>query len=121
MELDYYGYSNCFIPNNSIFYLSFSGGSVLTCDFEQGFCQWFHLVDDEFDWTRNKGQTNSSGTGPTADHTKGTGEFLRYPPNPRKRAHHLIDQTYDAPQRLVISLRRNQRLGQKVYSIIRCL
>ncbi|XP_067052699.1 deleted in malignant brain tumors 1 protein-like isoform X2 [Acropora muricata] len=56
--------------NETIHYIP--GGPVLPCDFEQGFCQWFHLVDDEFDWTRNNGSTPSSGTGPSADHTKGT-------------------------------------------------
>ena len=56
------------------FVLFVLGGVVMPCDFEEGFCQWFQLVDDEFDWTRNKGPTPSFSTGPREDHTLGTGE-----------------------------------------------
>lgn len=37
-------------------------------------CDWTNLNDDEFDWTRNKGGTGTSGTGPGVDHTLGTSE-----------------------------------------------
>lgn len=52
----------------------FSGAPMLPCDFQEGFCQWFQLIDDEFHWTRNKGKTNSTNTGPNVDHTTGTGD-----------------------------------------------
>ena len=29
--------------------------------------------EDNFDWTRNSGSTGSIGTGPSTDHTTGTG------------------------------------------------
>lgn len=45
---------------------------MLPCNFEEGFCQWHQLIDDEFHWTRHKGPTASESTGPHADHTKGT-------------------------------------------------
>ena len=47
---------------------------MFPCDFEDGFCQWFQLIDDEFHWRRQKGPTPSSFTGPDVDHTTGTGQ-----------------------------------------------
>ncbi|XP_077978864.1 MAM and LDL-receptor class A domain-containing protein 1-like [Glandiceps talaboti] len=41
------------------------------CDLEIGFCNWIQGEDDDFDWTLNKGDTPSPGTGPSMDHTKG--------------------------------------------------
>lgn len=46
----------------------------LNCDFEKDLCAWnqgINSVDDVFDWTRTKGSTASSFTGPRFDHTKG--------------------------------------------------
>ncbi|XP_047128245.1 MAM and LDL-receptor class A domain-containing protein 1 isoform X1 [Hydra vulgaris] len=42
------------------------------CNFELGFCKWTQSNKDDFDWTLNKGQTSSVGTGPTVDHTTNT-------------------------------------------------
>lgn len=42
------------------------------CNFEYGLCTWDNLKDDDFDFTRHKGFTDSSGTGPGYDHTTGT-------------------------------------------------
>ncbi|XP_062900283.1 MAM and LDL-receptor class A domain-containing protein 1 isoform X2 [Mobula hypostoma] len=46
----------------------------LLCNFENGFCNWQQAKDDDFDWTRNKGQTSTANTGPSKDHTLGTAE-----------------------------------------------
>jgi len=54
------------------------------CTFENGTCGWTHVpnvyvpnepshyIDEEFDWTRHKGHSPTSGTGPSVDHTLGT-------------------------------------------------
>ncbi len=43
------------------------------CTFEKGICNWRQLRTDNFDWTRNKDNTGSWGTGPLGDHTTGKG------------------------------------------------
>ncbi|KAJ7380810.1 hypothetical protein OS493_007192 [Desmophyllum pertusum] len=43
------------------------------CDFQQDLCSYTQDKTDDFDWTRSKGQTPTSGTGPLTDHTLGTG------------------------------------------------
>lgn len=37
-----------------------------SCDFERDLCSWKQGAADDFDWTRNKGATSSSGTGPSS-------------------------------------------------------
>lgn len=59
-------------------------------DFEAGFGAWINATSDDIDWTRLSGPTPSSNTGPSADHTTGSG-FYAYiessPPNsPSKSA-----------------------------------
>ena len=46
------------------------------CTFENGICNWRQLTTDDFDWTRNKDNTGSVGTGPLGDHTTGKGKFI---------------------------------------------
>lgn len=41
------------------------------CDFEDGWCDWTQVDDDDFDWRRHSGGTSSDNTGPTYDHTTG--------------------------------------------------
>ena len=41
------------------------------CNFDHGMCAWTNDKTDQFDWTLNKGSTNTTGTGPTSDHTQG--------------------------------------------------
>ena len=50
------------------------------CDFEHGLCAWEQDTTDEFDWTRNTGNTPSYSTGPLTDHTTGkaTGEYRMF-------------------------------------------
>lgn len=44
--------------------------SSLQCDFESdNFCLYKNSLSDDFDWTLNKGATQSPETGPDADHT----------------------------------------------------
>ncbi|MBW1687524.1 MAG: agmatine deiminase family protein [Deltaproteobacteria bacterium] len=45
-------------------------------DFETSFGNWPNVGGDVFDWTRNSGGTPSSGTGPSGDHTSGSGFYL---------------------------------------------
>jgi len=45
-------------------------------DFELGFGNWSNITGDIFDWTRNSGSTTSSGTGPSGDHTTGSGYYV---------------------------------------------
>ncbi|XP_050391165.2 MAM and LDL-receptor class A domain-containing protein 2 [Patella vulgata] len=47
----------------------------IDCNFDESYCGWKQLPDDIFDWTRNKGPTNSERTGPPNDHT-GNGSYI---------------------------------------------
>lgn len=44
---------------------------LLCSSFNQGFCFWNNLRDDDFDWTRGTKGTPSVSTGPKSDHTTG--------------------------------------------------
>ncbi|KAL0965981.1 hypothetical protein UPYG_G00289030 [Umbra pygmaea] len=48
----------------------------LACDFEQDLCGFNQLLTDVFEWTRNNGSTPTEMTGPSADHTTGSGHYL---------------------------------------------
>ncbi|XP_071956926.1 MAM and LDL-receptor class A domain-containing protein 2-like [Antedon mediterranea] len=50
--------------------------SLIDCDFELGICGYTQLKTDDFDWTRQKGSTASSQTGPSTDHTTGIGYYI---------------------------------------------
>ncbi|KAH9494979.1 hypothetical protein Btru_018315, partial [Bulinus truncatus] len=43
--------------------------SNIDCNFEKDICLWHQNTNDQFDWTRKSGRTESSNTGPTVDHT----------------------------------------------------
>ncbi|XP_072014801.1 MAM and LDL-receptor class A domain-containing protein 1-like [Amphiura filiformis] len=45
------------------------------CDFEDDTCTWLQSEDDDFDWTRFTGSTPSLYTGPSRDHTTGSGRY----------------------------------------------
>jgi len=51
------------------------------CDFEIDFCSWTQDSSDKFNWTRHRGKTSSTDTGPTTDHTLKTGTFQISPHN----------------------------------------
>ena len=41
-----------------------------SCNFDSSFCSWTNTrVGDNFNWTRHRGSTGSSNTGPSTDHT----------------------------------------------------
>ena len=47
------------------------------CNFDTNLCNWKNVQgEDDFDWTRNRGSTGSYGTGPSTDHTTGTGYYM---------------------------------------------
>ncbi|XP_078360420.1 MAM and LDL-receptor class A domain-containing protein 1-like isoform X2 [Oculina patagonica] len=49
---------------------------VIDCNFDRSMCGFVQDNNDTFDWTRNRGSTSSSNTGPSADHT--TGSYYGY-------------------------------------------
>ena len=50
---------------------------VVSCDFDNGLCfGWSQSRQDVFDWTLYSGPTPSSNTGPSSDHTSGSGLLL---------------------------------------------
>ncbi|MEZ4789769.1 MAG: M12 family metallo-peptidase [Flavobacteriales bacterium] len=44
--------------------------------FETDFGEWYQAVGDDMDWTWQTGSTPTASTGPTGDHTTGTGHYL---------------------------------------------
>ncbi|CAF4840990.1 unnamed protein product, partial [Rotaria sp. Silwood1] len=49
---------------------------VLDCDFETDFCSWETIGLADFHWTRTSSKTPSIDTGPSGDHTTGTGYYI---------------------------------------------
>ncbi|XP_005107991.1 MAM and LDL-receptor class A domain-containing protein 1-like [Aplysia californica] len=49
--------------------LSSTNTTSLDCDFQTDICNWTQAKDDQADWRRRQGETNSYGTGPFYDHT----------------------------------------------------
>lgn len=57
--------------------LNIAGNTGYNCNFEQNICpSWVQDKTDTFDWTRQQGQTASSTTGPSVDHTTGTSKSV---------------------------------------------
>jgi len=48
---------------------------LVDADFESGFGTWTHASGDDFDWSRHANGTPSNGTGPSGDHTTGSGWY----------------------------------------------
>ncbi|XP_033112664.1 MAM and LDL-receptor class A domain-containing protein 1-like [Anneissia japonica] len=46
------------------------------CDFDDNLCDWTNSFDDQFDWGRRRFPTRTPLTGPTGDHTSGSGRFV---------------------------------------------
>ncbi|XP_056598963.1 zonadhesin-like [Triplophysa dalaica] len=55
---------------------TYSGICGLNCDFESDICSWTQLLTDVFDWTRQIGSTPTLKTGPSSDHTTGSGYYI---------------------------------------------
>ncbi|XP_021371353.1 MAM and LDL-receptor class A domain-containing protein 1-like, partial [Mizuhopecten yessoensis] len=53
-----------------------SSTNSVTCNFDYNFCGWTNPKNDDFDWTRQRGSTASSHTGPSTDHTSGHGYYI---------------------------------------------
>ncbi|XP_077978885.1 MAM and LDL-receptor class A domain-containing protein 1-like [Glandiceps talaboti] len=54
------------------------GQVTLNCTFEVDQCGWVQALDDDFDWTRQQSNTQTPHTGPSGDHTVGTGGYFMY-------------------------------------------
>jgi len=50
------------------------------CSFDKGLCSWRNVKTkkDDFDWILNSGNTASTFTGPTKDHTSGNGKGITF-------------------------------------------
>ena len=62
-----------------IFFFFFRAAPPLaSCNFDTGLCSgWYQFsYSDVFDWTRHTGATPSYDTGPSSDHTSGSGKFI---------------------------------------------
>ncbi|XP_071965621.1 MAM domain-containing glycosylphosphatidylinositol anchor protein 2-like [Antedon mediterranea] len=60
-----------------VFYLICPGlCGVGDCDFEDDLCGWTNSFNDNFDWGRRRFPTRTPLTGPTSDHTSGSGQFV---------------------------------------------
>lgn len=46
-----------------------------SCDFDGDLCSYVQDVADDFNWARITGATTSTNTGPSNDHTSGSGKF----------------------------------------------
>ncbi|XP_077978865.1 MAM and LDL-receptor class A domain-containing protein 1-like [Glandiceps talaboti] len=70
MAVDEIEFNNCHPDDEP------SNISDLTCDFEEGLCGWLQVAsytdDDDFDWARHSGPTETRATGPDYDVTKGS-------------------------------------------------
>ncbi|CAF3694948.1 unnamed protein product, partial [Didymodactylos carnosus] len=77
-----------------------------SCDFEQGYCGFYNTQqqgEDQFDWLRQRGNTESYETGPSVDHTTGTtaGYYVfieaSYPQNLGDKAW-LVSEVLESPK-----------------------
>ena len=72
-----------------------------SCNFEDPkSCKWTQDKSDDFDWIRNQAYTESMGTGPLTDHTKGLGKcYILLVEIPSPFHHHHIHHHYRYHQR----------------------
>ena len=53
--------------------------AAFACNFDSlSVCGFTQDKNDKFDWTRNRGSTSSSSTGPSADHSTGSGRLTKH-------------------------------------------
>ncbi|CAK8675733.1 unnamed protein product [Clavelina lepadiformis] len=63
--------------------------SSINCTFDNDLCGWAQSTDDNFDWAHISGATPSHGTGPSADHTSGSGKYLFIEASSPRRSGHI--------------------------------
>ncbi|MBN3034827.1 MAG: choice-of-anchor D domain-containing protein [Bacteroidales bacterium] len=90
---------------NVIITVTGSGISGFALPYEQDFEEggqmpyaWINATGDDFDWTVDAGGTPSSGTGPSGDHTTGTGYYVyteSSSPNYPNKTANLISPMFD--------------------------
>ncbi|XP_078575821.1 uncharacterized protein LOC144861696 [Branchiostoma floridae x Branchiostoma japonicum] len=71
--------------------------SPYCCDFDTDLCQYTQDTTDGFDWTRDSGGTGTGSTGPSTDHTTGSGHYMYIETsNPRQQGDitRLVSPTY---------------------------
>ena len=67
------------VPTTSALWTTWSpwtspSAAQVSCNFDYGLCYgWSQSSSDIFDWTRHRGSTSSSNTGPSSDHTTRNG------------------------------------------------
>ncbi|XP_025085530.1 MAM and LDL-receptor class A domain-containing protein 2-like [Pomacea canaliculata] len=68
-------------------------------DFEQGLDGFIQLTDDNFNWTRHRGPTETSGTGPSQDHTTDStsGYYLYIESSPPQQMNDKARLAYNLP------------------------
>ncbi|XP_013395918.1 MAM and LDL-receptor class A domain-containing protein 1 [Lingula anatina] len=69
------------------------GGWWFNCDFEQDECGLVQSTEDDGDWTRHAGSTSTSGTGPSGDHTTGSGYYMYMEANSMEDDEYVILET----------------------------
>ncbi|KAL4238936.1 hypothetical protein ACF0H5_003640 [Mactra antiquata] len=70
------------------------------CDFNSDTCNWVQSATDDFDWTRNAGSTQSTGTGPLDDNSGGGSYMYTEASSPRQpgQTADLISEVFPAGQ-----------------------
>eukprot|EP00794_Sanderia_malayensis_P017044 gene17044-18759_t len=76
------------------------------CTFDNGLCNWRQLTTDTFDWTRNKDNTGSYGTGPLGDYPSGKGHYLYIETSSPRRANDtaVLESPPIRPSRRIVCL-----------------
>ena len=64
---------------------------MISCDFEVDNCAWIDTAPDGYSWTRMSGGTPSSDTGPSGDHTTGSGSYLYTEASGRSNKLHQLE------------------------------
>ncbi|XP_033749866.1 MAM and LDL-receptor class A domain-containing protein 1-like [Pecten maximus] len=71
-------YCSCnFVVNLTSFVIIFLGVGLhgLSCDFDNGLCDWLQINRDQFDWREKIGRSPEGTSGPLSDHT-GNGSYV---------------------------------------------
>ncbi|KAK7462609.1 hypothetical protein BaRGS_00038362, partial [Batillaria attramentaria] len=118
--------------DKDVYQLQLFTPKTVTCNFESSFepfCGFTQNTDDIFDWTRWSGSTPTNGTGPDADHTRGShatdaGHYLYIEtsePRVQNDTARLTSQVYENPDgsthclRFSYNMHGQQMGGMNVY------